>query len=133
MAVNLFCFSRSCTIGICYEVVPVWEINWTSSSHNYSVIEEMKNKHARRQQKKASVKMIIHRSSLKTKVCCTQETHKRYSLVHQPSVWKYGLYLSLRLINVYFSFWCIDDAYCMTLYSLEKLQARCNKPKNLQR
>lgn len=36
------------TIGVCYEVVPVWEINWTSSSHNYSVIEEMKNEHARR-------------------------------------------------------------------------------------
>ena len=36
------------TIGVCYKVVPVWEINWTSSSHNYSVIEEMKNKHARR-------------------------------------------------------------------------------------
>ena len=81
----------------------------------------------------ASVKMIIHRRSLKTKFAVPRKTQKRYSLVHQPSVWKYGLYLSLRLINVYFSFWCIDDAYYMTLYSQEKLQARCNKPQNLQR
>lgn len=58
-------------IGVCYEVVLVWEINWTSSSHNYSVIEEMKNKPARQRQKKttvgrggqASVKMIIHTSN----------------------------------------------------------------------